>query len=149
VENKYSRLRENYLRGKRKFPMRRRREVKVDPKLGGQWNVPSLVAIGMFHVWWPLGCSMLGGHWDVACLVAIGMFQAWWPMEGERKTHFHLFHFPPTNLLTSSFFFSFGLTFLLYHGLKPLLTPFFPFLRSINYDCAPQHNKSFTPSLSI
>jgi hypothetical protein len=25
---------------------RRRREVKVDPKLGGQWNVPSLVAIG-------------------------------------------------------------------------------------------------------
>jgi len=37
---------------------------------------------------------------------------------------------------------------LLYHGPKPLLTPFFPFLRSINYDCAPQCNKSFTPSLS-
>jgi hypothetical protein len=25
----------------------RKREVKVDPKLGGQWNVPSLVANGM------------------------------------------------------------------------------------------------------
>ncbi len=50
---------------------RRRREVKVDPKLGGQWkdpklgghwNVPSLVAIGMFQAWWPLECSKLGGH---------------------------------------------------------------------------------------
>jgi hypothetical protein len=28
---------------------RRRREVKVDPKLGVQWNVPSLVAIGRFQ----------------------------------------------------------------------------------------------------
>jgi hypothetical protein len=69
VENKYSKLHENYFRSKREFPMirvcllkRRRREVKVYPKLGGQWNVPNLVAIGMFH--------------------------AWWPMEGERK---HLF----------------------------------------------------------
>jgi len=25
---------------------RRRKEVKVDPKLGGQWNVPSFVANG-------------------------------------------------------------------------------------------------------
>jgi hypothetical protein len=25
---------------------KRRREVKVDPKLGGQWNVPSLMAKG-------------------------------------------------------------------------------------------------------
>jgi hypothetical protein len=25
---------------------RRRKEVKVDPKLGGQWNVPNLVANG-------------------------------------------------------------------------------------------------------
>jgi len=72
VENKYSRLHENYLRGKREFPMirvrllkRRIREVKVDPKLGGQWNVPSLVAMRMFHAWWPLECSMLGGQWKV------------------------------------------------------------------------------------
>jgi len=46
--------------------------VKVDPKLGGQWNVPSLVANGRF--------------------------QTWWPMEGEGETPFHLFHFPPNNL---------------------------------------------------
>jgi len=39
--------------------------VKVDPKLGGQWNVPSLVAIRMFHVWWLMECSKLGGHWKV------------------------------------------------------------------------------------
>jgi hypothetical protein len=38
---------------KRELPMirvrllkRRRRKVKVDPKLGGQWKVPSLVANG-------------------------------------------------------------------------------------------------------
>jgi hypothetical protein len=52
VENKYSRLHENYFRSKRELPFirvrllkRRRREVKVDPKLGDHWNVPSLVAI--------------------------------------------------------------------------------------------------------
>jgi len=70
--NKYSRLHENYFRGKRGLPMirvrllkRRRREVKVDPKLGGQWNVPSLVAIGMFQAWWPLEGPKLGGQWKV------------------------------------------------------------------------------------
>ncbi len=99
----------------------RRKEVKVDPKLGGQWNVPSLVAIRMFHAWWPLECSMLGGQWNVPSLVAIGRFQAWWPLEGSklgghwkvpslvaigrwRKNPFHLFHFPPTILLTPSIF---------------------------------------------
>jgi hypothetical protein len=42
--------------GKKKLPMirvrllkRSRRKVKVDPKLNGQWNVPSLVANGRFH----------------------------------------------------------------------------------------------------
>jgi hypothetical protein len=28
---------------------RKKREVKVNPKLGGQWKVPSLVANGMFQ----------------------------------------------------------------------------------------------------
>jgi hypothetical protein len=28
-----------------------------DPMLGGHWNVPRLVAIGMFHAWWPLECE--------------------------------------------------------------------------------------------
>jgi hypothetical protein len=51
--------------------------------LGGQWKVPSLVANGRFHAWWPMECSKLGGQWKVPCLVANGMFQAWWPMEGS------------------------------------------------------------------
>jgi len=62
-------LHENYPRGKERLPMirvrllkRRRREVKVDPKLGGQWKVPSLVAIRRFQAWWPLEGSKLGGH---------------------------------------------------------------------------------------
>jgi hypothetical protein len=70
-------------REKREPPMilvrplkRRRREVKVDPKLGGQWKVPSLVANGRFHAWWPMEGSMLGGQWKekekVPCLVVNG-----------------------------------------------------------------------------
>jgi hypothetical protein len=102
---------------------RRKKEVKVDPKLCAQWKVP--------------------------CLVANGMFQAWCPMEGEGKTPFHLFPFSPQQTLPKPSIFSFDLTVLLYHGSKPLLTPFFLFLRSINYDYALQCNKSFTPSLSI
>jgi hypothetical protein len=82
--------------------------------LGGHWNVPCLVANGMFQAWWPLECSKLGGHWNVPSLVAIGTFQAWWPLECEGKTPFHLFHFPPTNFshalnffpLTSRFYFT-------------------------------------------
>jgi hypothetical protein len=34
-------------------------------KLGGHWNVSSLVAIGMSQAWWPLERSKLGGHWNV------------------------------------------------------------------------------------
>jgi hypothetical protein len=92
--------------------------------------------------------SKLGGHWNVPCLVAIGMFHAWWPLEGEGKTLFTSSIFPQQLYLHSQFF-PFDLTILLYHGPKPLLTPLFPFLQSINYGCAPQRNKSFTPSLSI
>jgi hypothetical protein len=32
---------------------------------GGQWKVPSLVANGRFHAWWPMECSKLGGQWNV------------------------------------------------------------------------------------
>jgi hypothetical protein len=41
---------------------RRRREVKVDPKLGGEWKVPSLVANGRFQAWWQMEGSKLGGQ---------------------------------------------------------------------------------------
>jgi len=115
--------------------------------LGGQWKVPCLVANGMFQAWWPMEGSMLGGQWKVPCLVASGMFQAWWPMEGEGKTPFHFFHFPPTNFTYALHFFPLDLMVLLYHGPKLLLTPFFAFLRSINYNYTLQRNKSFTPSL--
>jgi hypothetical protein len=73
--------------------------------------------------------------------------KVWWPLEGEGKTPFHLFHFSPQQPLPKPSIFPFDLTVLLYHGPKPLLTPSFPFLRSINYNYAPQCNKSSTPLL--
>jgi len=89
-------------------------EVKIDPKFGGQWNVPKP-----------------GGRWNVLSLVANGIFQAWWPMEGEGKTPFHLFPlfplFSQQTLLKFSIF-SFDLKVLLYHGSRPLFMPFLPFL---------------------
>jgi len=54
---------------------RKRREVKVDPKLGGQWKDPKLG--GQWKD------PKLGGQWKDPSLVAIGMFQAWWPLECE------------------------------------------------------------------
>ncbi len=91
--NKYSRLNQNYLRSKKKKPpmirirllKRKRKEVKVDSKLGGQWKVP--------------------------CLVVNGMLQTWWPMEGEGKTPFHLCHFPSNNLYLNLQFFPLTLRF--------------------------------------
>jgi hypothetical protein len=102
---------ENYAWGKKKPPMirvrllkRRRREVKVDPKL---------VANGMFQAWWPMECSKLGGQWNV------------------KEKHIFTFSpfptFPPTILFKPSFF-PFDLKVLLYHGFKPLLMHFFIFL---------------------
>jgi len=93
---------------------KRKREVKVDSKLDGQWKVPSLVA---------------NGRW--------------------RKNTFSPLPFPLQQTLFKPSIFSLDLTVLLYHGSKSLFMPFFHFLRSINYDCTPQCNKSFTPSLSI
>jgi hypothetical protein len=118
-------------------------------KLGGQWKVPCLVANGMFQAWWPMEGSMFDGQWNVPSLMANGRFHVWWPMEGERKTHFHLFPLSPQQNLLKPLIFSFDFTVLLYRGSKPLLPPFFPFLRFINYDYALQCNKSFTPSLLI
>ncbi len=83
----------------------KRRKVKVDSKLGGQWKkkekVLCLVANGRkrrkFFARWPMEgkgkSSLLGGQWNekekVLCLVVNGRwrrrFFAWWPMEGEGK----------------------------------------------------------------
>ncbi len=51
---------------------RRGRKVKVDLKLGGQWNVLSLVANGRFQTWWPMEGSKFGGQWNVPSLVVNG-----------------------------------------------------------------------------
>jgi hypothetical protein len=73
--------------------------VKVDPKFGGQWNVP------MFGGQWNV--PLLGGQWNV-----------------KEKHLSTSSHFPP-NKLTSTFdFFSFDLEVLLYHGDRSLFTPF-------------------------
>jgi hypothetical protein len=101
----------------------RGRGAKVDPKLGGQRKVPSLMVNGMF--------------------------QAWWLMEGEGKTPFSPLTTFAQQILLKPSIFSLDLKVLLYHGPRPLFTHFLPFPRSINYDCAFQCNKSSTPSLSI
>ncbi len=53
-----------------------------------------------------------------------------WPMQGEGEGSFlPLLIFPPT-IFTQTFhfyFFSFDLNLLLYHGSRPLLTPFLTF----------------------
>jgi hypothetical protein len=85
--------------------------------------------------------SLLGGQWKekekFPCLMANGMWS---------QNPFHLF--PPTNLFKPSIFFV-DLEVLLYHGPRSLPMPFLPFPRSINYECAYRHTKSFTPSLLI
>jgi hypothetical protein len=57
-------------------------------------------------------------------------------MEGKGKGSFSpLPTFPPSNF-TYTFFFSFHIKVLLYHGSRPLFTSFLPFLWPINYDRA-------------
>jgi len=36
---------------------------------------------GRSKVWWPMEHSKFGGQWNVLSLVANGMFQVWWLME--------------------------------------------------------------------
>jgi hypothetical protein len=57
------------------------------PQLGGQWKVPSLMALEE--------ASYLVANGRFQCLVALGMFHVWWSM---GKHAFHLFSFfPPIN----------------------------------------------------
>ncbi len=99
---------------------RRRRKVKVDPKLGGQWKEKEKV-------------PMLGGQWKVPSLVANGRW---------KKNPFHLFSFSPQPNLLKLSIFLFDFKILLYHVLGHYLRVSF-LLWSINYDCAPQCNQSF------
>jgi len=74
LSNKCSRLHENYPRGKERAPNHPSPPFKEKEKGGENGS----------KAWWPMECSMLGGHWNVPSLVAIGMFQAWWPLEGSK-----------------------------------------------------------------
>ncbi len=113
---------------------RKRREVRVDPKFGGQWKVPCLVANGMFHAWWLVECSKLGGQWNILSLVGNGRFPVWWPMEyfklgGQWKVkEKHLFtssHFPPNKLYLNLQFFPLTLRFYFTMVLSCYSRPFF------------------------
>jgi hypothetical protein len=60
--------------------------------------------------WWPMEGS-----------------KAWWPLEGEGRNTFSPLPFSPQQPLPKPSIFPFDLTVLLYHGLKSLLMPSFPF----------------------
>ncbi len=131
LSNKCSRLHENYPRGQERLLTirvrllkRRRREVKVDPKLGGQWKDPKLGGqwkdpklggqwkdpkLGGHWKDPKLGgqwkVPKLGGQWKVPSLVAIGRIQslvAYWNVKDK-----HLFTssiFPQQLYLHPQFF---------------------------------------------
>jgi len=63
VENKYSRLHENYLQSKEKAPNDPSPPFKEKEK-GSE---------GRSKAWWPMEGSKLGGQWKVPSLVANGM----------------------------------------------------------------------------
>jgi hypothetical protein len=67
----------------------------------------------------------------------------------KERHLFTSFHFPPNKFYWNLQFFPLTFEVLLYHGYRSLFTHFFPFLWSINYDCASQNNNSSTHSLSI
>jgi hypothetical protein len=94
---------------------RKRKKVKEDPNLVANGRFKCLVAPKEFQ-----------------CLVALGRFQCLMALGRRRKNIlFTSSHFPPTNF---TFFFSIDLKVLLYHGFRPLLTPFLPFFCPTNYN---------------
>jgi hypothetical protein len=124
----------NYVRAKREFPMIQVRPLKRRRKEGE----------GRSKAWWLMDCSKLGGQWKEK--EKFPLLGGQWNV--KEKLFSPLPTFPLTNLFKPSIF-SFDLEILLYHGPRSLPTPFLPFLRSINYKCASQCTKSFTPSLLI
>jgi hypothetical protein len=64
--------------------------------------------------------NLFGGQWKVPSLVALWMFHVWLPLEGKGKTSFSLpsiFH--PTRFYLNIFSIDFKVLF--YHGSRPLL----------------------------
>jgi hypothetical protein len=75
----------------RAFKEKRKEGSEGRPQLGGQWKVPSLMALGMFHVWRSMGKHL--AWWPMEGS------NVWWPLEGSKlgglwkekeKHHFHL-----------------------------------------------------------
>jgi hypothetical protein len=95
---------------------------------GGPWRVPMLDG--------PWKVPMFGGQWKVPMFSGpwkVPMFDDQWK---EKEKHlFHLFSLPP-NKFYLNLFFCIDLNVLLYHGSRPLLTPFFFFPWPINYNHA-------------
>ncbi len=59
------------------------------PQIGGQWKVPSLVALEMnpmLEGQW--GSILFSDQWKVPSLVALGMFYVWLPLEVKEETFF-------------------------------------------------------------
>ncbi len=141
------------------------------PQLGGQWKVPSLVDLRMFHVWWsmgknltwwpmegfnvwwPLDCSMFGGQWGNILFGGqwkVLMFNGPWKVSslmayGRKRKNiiFTCFYFPLTNLLKPYFInFKVYFTMVLNHYFMYFLI--FPW--PINYNHTSLFIKSFTHS---
>jgi hypothetical protein len=95
---------------------RRRRKLKVDPKLGGQWKEEE----------------------KVFGLVANGKrkrrFLAWWPMERGREGSFLPLPLSPQATLLKPSFSILHIKVLLCPGPRPLFTPSLHFPWPINYD---------------
>jgi len=82
-------------------------------KLGGPWNVSSLLAFGLFQVWWPLEgiqclkvneeAFLLSGQWKVPSLMAFKMFQAGYFGRRNINILFTSFHFSPQKILFKHF----------------------------------------------
>jgi hypothetical protein len=101
---------------------------KGGPQLGGQWKVPSLVALDMnpmLRGQW--GNILLSDQWKVPNLVAFGMSYDWLPLEVEREAFFSL----PSTFYPIKFYlnlFSIDFKVLFYHGSNHYLRLSFLFL---------------------
>jgi hypothetical protein len=72
---------------------------------------------------------MLGGQWKEK--EKVFTFEGQW--KEKKKVLFHLFPLFPQAILLRPSYFPFDIQVLLYHGSRPLFTPFIPFPWPINY----------------
>jgi hypothetical protein len=89
------------------------KEKEKLPMLGGQWKEKEKL-------------PMFGGQWKEK--EKFPMLRSQW--KEKEKVPFYPFPFPPQQILLKPFilfYFFFDLNLLLYHGSRPLLTPFLAF----------------------